>query len=88
MNCNSKCHLYDDKGKWVSEITPSVYKKTLEWLLNKDTITLAIMQRELKMEYPLAANIIDRLKLDGVISCMQNVAEKRINHKKIRSVLK
>lgn len=88
VNCNSKCHLYDDKGKWVSEITQSVYKKTLEWLLNKDTITLAIMQRELKMGYPLVANIMDRLKLDGVISCMQNVAEKRVNHKKIRVVLK
>ena len=88
VNCNSKCHLYDDKGKWVSEITPSVYKKTLEWLLNKDTITLAMMQRELKMGYPLSANIMDGLKLDGVISCTQNVAEKRVNHKKIRSVLK
>lgn len=88
MNCNSKCYLYYDKGKGVSEITPSVYKKTLEWLLNKDTITLAMMQRELKIGYPLVANIMDRLKLDGVISCKQKVAEKRVNHKKIRVVLK
>lgn len=46
------------------------------------------MQRELKMEYPLAANIIDRLKLDGFISCTQDMAENRVNHKKIRVVLK
>lgn len=87
-NCKNKCHLYENNGKWVSEITPSVYRKTLRWLLDKKTITLAMMQRELKMGYPLSANIMDRIKLDGVISCTQNVAEKRVNHKKIRSVLK
>lgn len=88
VNCNRKCHLYDDKGKWVSEITPNVYRKTLRWLLDKKTITLAMMQRELKMGYPLVANIMDNLKLDGFISCTQNAVEKRVNHKKIRSVLK
>jgi hypothetical protein len=72
----------------VPEITPSVYRKTLEWLFNKDTITLALMQRELKMSYPLAANIMDNLKLDEFISCTQNVVEKGVNHKKIRSALK
>ena len=87
-NCDRKCHLYEDKGKWVPEITPSVYRKTLRWLLDKKTITLAMMQRELKMGYPLAANIMDRLKLDGFISCTQNVVEKSVNHKKIRSALK
>lgn len=87
-NCKNKCHLYEDNGKWVSEITPNVYRKTLSWLLDKKTITLAMMQRELKMGYPLVANIMDWLKLDGFISCTQNVAEKRVNHKKIRSVSK
>lgn len=24
-NCNKKCHLYEDKGKWVPEITPTIY---------------------------------------------------------------
>ena len=87
-NCKNKCHLYEDNGKWVSEITPNVYRKTLRWLLDKKTITLAMMQSELKMGYPLAANIMDRLKLDGFISCTQNVVEKKVNHRKIRSVLK
>lgn len=72
----------------MPEITPVVYMKTLEWLLDKKTVTVVTMQRELKMGYPLAENIMDNLKLDGVISCMQNVAEKRVNHKKIRVVLK
>ena len=87
-NCQNKCHLYEDKGKWVPEITPSVYRKALEWLLDKKTITLVMLQRELKMGYPLASNILDRLKLDGFISCTQNVVEKSVNHKKIRSALK
>ena len=85
-DCDRKCHLYEDKGKWVPEITPSVYEKVLRWLLDKKTITLAMMQRELKMGYPLAANIMDRLKLDGFISCTQNIVEKRVNHKKIRGM--
>ena len=72
-NCDRKCHLYEDKGKWVPEITPSVYRKTLEWLLNKDTITLVMLQREMKISYVLAANIMDRLKLDEFISCTKNV---------------
>ena len=88
VNCNSKCHLYEYKGKWVPEITPSVYRKTLRWLLDKKTITLAMMQRELKMGYPLAANIMDRLKLDGFISCTQNVVEKRVKQKKVKEILK
>lgn len=87
-NCQEKCLLYKDKGKWLREITPSVYRKTLSWLLGKKTITLAIMQRELKMGYPLAGNIMDNLKLDGFISCTKNVAEKKVNHKKIRRTLK
>lgn len=87
-NCNRKCHLYDDKGKWVPKITPNVYRKTLRWLLDKKTITLAMMQRELKMEYPLAANIIDRLKLDGFISCTQDAVEKRVKQKKVKEILK
>lgn len=87
-NCENKCHLYEDKGKWIPEISPIVYTKALRWLLEKKTITLAMMQRELKISYPLAANIMDRLKLDDFISCTQNVAEKRVNQKKIRSVLK
>lgn len=87
-NCKNKCHLYEDNGKWVSEISPNVYRKTLSWLLDKKTITLAMMQRELKMGYPLVANIMDWLKLDGFISCTQNVAEKRVNHKKIKEMLK
>jgi DNA segregation ATPase FtsK/SpoIIIE-like protein len=86
VNCNRKCHLYDDKGKWIPEIKPSIYKKTLDWLLDKKTITIAMMQRELKMGYPLAANIMDRLKLDGFIFCTQNIVEKRVNHKKIRGM--
>lgn len=86
-NCQNKCHLYEDKGKWVPEITPSVYRKALEWLLDKKTITLAMLQRELKMGYPLASNIMDRLKLDGFISCTQNVVEKKVNHKDIRRMI-
>ena len=72
----------------MPEITPGVYMKTLEWLLDKKTVTVVTMQRELKMGYPLAAKIMDNLKVDGVIYCMQNVAEKRVNHKNIRVVLK
>ena len=87
-NCKNKCHLYEDNGKWVPEITPNVYRKTLRWLLDKKTITLAMMQRELKMGYPLAANIMDRLKLDGFISCTQNVVEKRVKQKKVKEILK
>ena len=87
-NCDKKCHLYEDKGKWVPEITPSIYRKTLEWLLDKKTITLAMLQRELKLGYPLAANIMDRLKLDGVIFCTQNVVEKRVKQKKVKEILK
>ncbi len=85
-NCQEKCLLYKDKGKWLREITPSVYRKTLEWLLDKKTITLVMLQREMKMSYPLAANIMDNLKLDGFISCTQNVAEKKVNHRKIRGM--
>lgn len=88
VNCDKKCHLYEDKGKWVPEITPSVYRKTLEWLLNKDTITLVMLQREMKMGYVLAANVIDRLKLDEFISCTQNIVEKKVNHKEIRRIIK
>lgn len=87
-NCERKCHLYEDKGKWVPKILPIVYTKTLHWLLEKKTITLAMMQRELKMGYSLAANIMDRLKLDEFIFCTEIAAEKRVNHKKIRSVSK
>ncbi|MBR2376370.1 MAG: 3'-5' exonuclease [Clostridia bacterium] len=87
-NCKNKCHLYEDNGKWVPEITPNVYRKTLCWLLDKKTITLAMMQRELKMEYPLAANIMDSLKLDGFISCTQNIMEKRVNQKKVKVMFK
>ncbi len=87
-NCDRKCHLYEDKGRWVPEISPSVYRKTLKWLLDKETITLVMLQREMKMGYPLAANIMDRLKLDGFISCTQSVAEKKVNHKKIRRTIK
>ena len=87
-NCKNKCHLYEDNGKWVPEITPNVYRKTLRWLLDKKTITLAMMQRELKMGYPLAANIMDRLKLDGFISCTQNIMEKRVNQKKVKVMFK
>lgn len=87
-NCDKKCHLYEDKGRWVPEITPSVYRKTLDWLLEKKTITLVMLQRELKMGYVLAANVMDRLKLDGFISCTQNVVEKRVNHKKVRKTIK
>lgn len=86
-NCNKKCRLYKDKGKSLFKITPNVYRKTLEWLLNRNIITLAMMQRELKMDYPTAANIMDNLKLDGFISCMQNVVEKRINQKKVKEML-
>ena len=87
-NCDKKCHLYEDKGRWVPEITPSVYRKTLDWLLEKKTITLVMLQRELKMGYVLAANVMDRLKLDGFISFTQNVVEKRVNHKKVRKTIK
>lgn len=87
-NCKYKCHLYEDNGKWVPEITPNVYRKTLRWLLDKKIITLAMMQRELKMEYPLAANIMDSLKLDGFISCTQNIMEKRVNQKKVKVMFK
>lgn len=87
-HCKNKCHLYEDKGKWVPEITPNVYRKTLRWLLDKKAITLAMMQRELKMGYPLAANIMDRLKLDGFISCTQNAVEKRVKQKKVKEILK
>ena len=74
--------------KWVPEITPNVYRKTLRWLLDKKAITLVMLQREQKMGYVLASNIMDRLKLDGVISCTQNVAEKRIKQKKVKEILK
>lgn len=88
VNCDKKCHLYEDKGKWVPEITPSVYRKTLEWLLNKDTITLVMLQREMKMSYPLANSVLDTLILDGVITCQGPRIEKKVNHKKIRGALK
>lgn len=84
VNCNSKCHLYDDKGKWVPEITPSIYKKTLEWLLSKDAITLVMLQREMKMSYPLASSVLDKFILDGVITCQGPRIEKKVNHNKIR----
>lgn len=88
VNCNSKCHLYDDKGKWVPEITPSVYLKTLEWLFNKDTITLVMLQREMKMSYPLASSVLDTFILDGVITCQGPRIEKKVNHKKIKGMVK
>ena len=88
VNCDRKCHLYEDKGKWVLEITPSVYRKTLQWLLDKDTITLVILQREMKMSYPLANSVLDTLILDGVITCQGPRIEKKVNHKKIRGALK
>jgi len=87
-NCENKCHLYEDRGKWLPEITPSVYRKTLEWLLEKKAITLTMMQLELKMGYILAANIMDSLKLDGFISCTQNIMEKRVNQKKVQEMFK
>ncbi len=65
-NCQEKCLLYKDKGKWLREITPSVYRKTLQWLLDKDTITLVMLQREMKMSYPLANSVLNTLILDGV----------------------
>ena len=87
-NCQEKCLLYKDKGKWLREITPSVYKKTLEWLLDKEAITLVMLQREMKMSYPLANSVLDTLILDGVITCQGPRIEKKVNHKKIRGALK
>ena len=83
-NCQEKCLLYKDKGKWLREITPSVYRKTLQWLLDKDTITLVMLQREMKMSYPLASSVLDTLILDGVITCQGPRIEKKVNHNKIR----
>ena len=88
VNCDRKCHLYEDKGKWVPEITPSVYRKTLQWLLDKDAITFVMLQREMKMSYPLANSVLDTLILDGVITCQGPRIEKKVNHKKIRGALK
>ena len=51
-NCQEKCLLYKDKGKWLREITPSIYRKTLDWLLDKEAITLVMLQREMKMNGP------------------------------------
>lgn len=87
-NCQEKCLLYKDKGKWLREITPNIYRKMLEWLLDKDAITLVMLQREMKMSYPLANSVLDTLILDGVITCQGPRVEKKINHKKIRSALK
>jgi thioredoxin reductase (NADPH) len=87
-NCQEKCLLYKDKGKWLREITPGVYRKTLQWLLSKDAITLVMLQREMKMSYPLANSVLDTLILDGVITCQGPRIEKKVNHKKIRSALK
>lgn len=87
-NCQEKCLLYKDKGKWLREITPSVYRKTLQWLLDKDTITLVMLQREMKMSYPLANSVLDTLILDGVIVCQGPRIEKKVNHKKIKGMFK
>jgi DNA polymerase-3 subunit alpha (Gram-positive type) len=87
-NCQEKCLLYKDKGKWLREITPGVYRKTLQWLLSKDAITLVMLQREMKMSYPLANSVLDTLILDGVITCQGPRIEKKVNHKKIRGALK
>lgn len=87
-NCDRKCHLYEDKGKWAPEITPRVYRKTLEWLLDKDAITLVMLQREMKMSYPLASSVLDTLILDGVITCQGPRMERKVNHNKIRRILK
>lgn len=86
-NCQEKCLLYKDKGKWLREITPSVYRKTLQWLLDKDTITLVMLQREMKMSYPLANSVLDTLILDGVITCQGPRIEKKVNHNKIRKMI-
>ena len=83
-NCQEKCLLYKDKGKWLREITPGVYRKTLQWLLSKDAITLVMLQREMKMSYPLANSVLDTLILDGVIICQGPRIEKKVNHNKIR----
>lgn len=87
-NCQEKCLLYKDKGKWLREITPSIYKKTLEWLLSKDAITLVMLQREMKMSYPLASSVLDKFILDGVITCQGPRIEKKVNHKKIKGMVK
>ena len=87
-NCQEKCLLYKDKGKWLREITPSVYRKTLQWLLSKDAITLVMLQREMKMSYPLASSVLDTLILDGVITCQGPRIEKKVNHKKIKGMVK
>ena len=87
-NCQEKCWLYKDKGKWLREITPSIYKKTLEWLLSKDAITLVMLQREMKMSYPLASSVLDTLILDGVITCQGPRIQKKVNHKKIKGMVK
>ena len=87
-NCQEKCLLYKDKGKWLREITPSVYRKTLQWLLSKDAITLVMLQREMKMSYPLANSVLDTLILDGVITCQGPRIEKKVNHKKIKGMVK
>ena len=87
-NCQEKCLLYKDKGKWLREITPSVYRKTLQWLLSKDAITLVILQREMEMSYPLASSVLDTLILDGVITCQGLRIEKKVNHKKIKGMVK
>ena len=87
-NCQEKCLLYKDKGKWLREITPSVYRKTLQWLLSKDAITLVMLQREMKMSYPLANSVLDTLILDGVITCQGPRIEKKVNHKKVKGMVK
>ena len=87
-NCQEKCLLYKDKGKWLREITPNIYRKTLEWLLSKDAITLVMLQREMKMSYPLASSVLDTLILDGVITCQGTRIEKKVNHKKIKGMVK
>ena len=83
-NCQEKCLLYKDKGKWLREITPNIYRKTLDWLLDKDAITLVMLQREMKMSYPLASSVLDKFILDGVITCQGPRIEKKVNHNKIR----
>lgn len=86
-NCQEKCLLYKDKGKWL-RITPSIYRKTLDWLLDKEAITLVMLQREMKMSYPLASSVLDTLILDGVIICQGPRIEKKVNHKKIKGMVK
>ena len=76
--CKKQCPLYKNSGKLLREAPLRVYQSARELLEMRKKITLVELQRELKIGYPLASSIMDKLTLDGFLSCLKYGTKRKI----------